>query len=66
MYVSIRFRETTPPQNRQLIGPLLNKISSRRFCGGVDFLKLLNKYILSNKNLFALLLARTQVVELEV
>ena len=29
---------------------LLITILSQRFCGGVDFLKLINKYIVSDKN----------------
>ena len=46
IYLLISSTKSTPPQNRQLI---LIEILSWRFCGGVDSLKLINKYIVSDK-----------------
>ena len=52
MYLSISFKKSTPPQNRKLNVLISNrKKISWRFCGGVDFLKLIDvgKYILWDK-----------------
>ena len=38
-----------PHNNVSLLLPLLIETLSRRFCGGVDFLKLINKHIVSDK-----------------
>ena len=38
-------RKSTPPSNRQLNGYQIIKMSSQRFCGGVDFLRLIDEYI---------------------
>ena len=50
MYQLIYFRETTPPQNRQL-DILMSDLEQnvQDFVGGIDFLKLINKDILSDE-----------------
>ena len=50
MYLSISFGKSTPPQDRQLKISISNsKHQVDDFCGGVDFLKLMNDFILRDK-----------------
>ena len=49
MCLFVSFRKSNPHQNCQLIGWLLIEILGLRFYGGFDFLKLINKYIVSDK-----------------
>ena len=47
MYLSISFKRSTPPQNRQLMVHYCEfKDSVDVFCGEVDFLKLIHEYVL--------------------
>ena len=45
MFWSISFRKSTPPQNRQLVVYNFQLKTSWQFCGGVGFLKLIDKYM---------------------
>ena len=50
MYLLISLESQLPPKIMKLLFTITNKISSWRFRGGVDFLKLIDTYIVLDKN----------------
>ena len=49
MYRSVGFGKSTPTKSATYCSLFLIKISGRRFCVEVDSLKIINKYIVSDK-----------------
>ena len=54
MYLFVSFRKSTLQQNRHVDILTSNIKQCRRYCGGVDFLKLINECILCDKDVAVL------------